>query len=1030
MNYIQSLFLPSQQNPTVEYDQNQHIFRSVHAENGFIHTPLVPKLETGECTVNTIWAEIQKKNTDKPVFGTRELIKIHTRSSAKDGKGTKKWSYFELGDYKWMTYKEANEKIEKIACSLQHRGFKKGDIIILFSKTRAEWMLTALAALSIGLVVTTAYDSMPADAVNHIIKETNAKAIFTEIALFPILNKAYDKLDKKDQPRFVFYAGKEFEAPGEVDKFRKNQDTDVQMQTYQEVIENAKIEMKSSQTPKPEDLALIMYTSGSTGAPKGVELTHANIIAALGAAEYLVIEFIYKQKHTYIGFLPLAHVLEFILEFIMIAMGIPIGYANTRTLTDDFICGPNGEGKGVGDLKALKPTIMAGVPAIWEKIKKGVETDLSKKHWMISKAFHAAIEVKWRLLTFFGQTNVITDTFDAYVFAPVRAATGGHLCYAVSGGAPLSLETQKFVTSTLCFLLQGYGLTECCGLGAITLPGNGMITSAIGAPSPSVEFKLVDVPETDYKAKDNVGELWIRGPSIMRGYHKRPDLTEEALTPDGWFKTGDIARLNPDGTFSIFDRAKNLVKLSHGEYIALESLESKYRNCTKIKNICLVAESDKSYIVAIVEPQDKKTDKDTILSEMQKTAESTGCSKVETVQDVVVTRDKEWMNEYTTTSGKIKRRDIVKAYQDDKPVDAVEQAHKLLRHNPLIDTHNDLPMWLAFDERGKINHLNLTQVDWGHTDITRLREGHVGGQFWSIYFDCFESDTNQILKAMESIDATRRMIDLYPDTFRFVTNTKEFKRAIKHGRIASMLGMEGGQMIDNSLAALRQFYHLGIRYMTLTHNCHTEWAESCCDHLPPPFEAGLGLTEFGKAVVLEMNRLGMMVDISHVSHSTMHAVLNVTRAPVLFSHSSSHALCPIERNVPDTVLRRLNETDGVVMVNFYNAFVQCDHEIEATLEDVVNHIEYIASIVGYDRVGLGADYNGIEQTPKGLEDVSKYPDLFAELIRRGWTEEQLIGLAGKNLLRVWMKVEKVSHKLTCRGELPSEDRLEDYPLIK
>ncbi|ORE08701.1 hypothetical protein BCV72DRAFT_248647 [Rhizopus microsporus var. microsporus] len=947
MNYIKSLFLQSTQNPTVLINSDQHIYRSRHAEHGFIYTK--------------------------------------EKSSDDQDKNPKKWTFFELEDYKWMTYQEADEHVQKIASALQNNGFKRGDIVLLYSKTRAEWMLTALACLSLGIVITTAYDSMPPDAVSHIIKETGAKGIFTETSLCGTLNKAYKDLDKQEQPKLVIYAGEEFEAPEEIKKFKRQSSDDIKISTYKDILAQASPSVHIKEHPKPDDLALIMYTSGSTGAPKGVELTHSNIIAAMGAAEYLVIDFLSKDEHRYIGFLPLAHVLEFLVEFIMICMGIPIGYGGMRTLMNDSVSGRDGQGKGKGDLEALKPTIMAGVPAVWEKIRKGVESKLDKQHWTVRKAFYAAIEAKWQLLKLFGQSNVITDTYDAILFRQIRDVTGGHLKYCLSGGAPVSFETQKFITSTLCFMLQGYGLTECCGLAAVTLPSLGMTTGIIGPPSPSIEFRFVDVPDTDYKAEDKIGELWLRGPSLMRGYYKRPDITKEAMTPDGWFKTGDIAKLNPDGTFAISDRVKNLVKLSHGEYVALENLESKYRNCSSIKNICLVADSDKSYIIGIVEPADNNVDKDKLLKELQQTATSSGCNRVEVVRDILVTRDKDWTDGFMTTSNPLKR------------------VHKILEHSPLIDTHNDLPMELAFVYNGKINNMNLTHLNWGHTDISRLREGQVSGVFWSIYYDCEDTSSNQVLKAMESIDVTKRMINLYPETFQLATSTKEFRKAFKKGRIASMMGIEGGQMIDNSLAALRLFYDLGVRYMT-----------------------GLGLTEFGKKIVLEMNRIGMMVDISHVAHATMHAVLDVTEAPVLFSHSSSDAICPLERNVPDSVLKRLDETDGVVMVNFYNNFVQCDPTKEVTVADVANHVEHIASIAGKHRVGLGADYNGVEKVPVGLEDVSKYPNLIAELARRGWTDEELIGLAGENLLRVWKKAEKVSKKLAKSHQLPAEDRIEDF----
>lgn len=209
------------------------------------------------------------------------------------------------------------------------------------------------------------------------------------------MNKAYKELEKENQPQLVFYTGQELEAPEETKKFKESKSDNVKIVHFDNMVsEDVKVaDLKSDVKPKPDDLALIMYTSGSTGTPKGVELTNANIIAAMGAAEYLVIELVANEDHTYIGFLPLAHVLEFLIEFIMISLGIPIGYGSIRTLMNDFVCKANGEGKGEGDLQALKPTIMAGVPAVWEKIKKGVEKQLDRQHWTIKKAFEGKLQL-------------------------------------------------------------------------------------------------------------------------------------------------------------------------------------------------------------------------------------------------------------------------------------------------------------------------------------------------------------------------------------------------------------------------------------------------------------------------------------------------------------------------------------------------------------------------------------------------------------------------------------------------------------
>ncbi|KAI9031689.1 hypothetical protein CLU79DRAFT_729632 [Phycomyces nitens] len=669
MEYIKSLFLETPESATLLIDKENHIYRNRHSLDELISSPLFPRLGPSELTVSKVWESVTDTNSSKKGFGRRKIVKIHNKEVPADPNDPeskpKKWSSYELEEYSWITYGEAKKRTEKIAACLKKRGFKSGDVILLFAKTREEWMLMAMACFSLGVVVATAYDSMPADAISHIIKETDPKSIFCETSLLNVLNKALGMISEEHKPKLILYVGLEEESPGAVESFRKAQTNDAELIHFDTIYESEN-STSTDTAVKPDDLAIIMYTSGTSGAPKGVELTHANIVAAMGAAEYLVVDFLKEEdNHCYVGFLPLAHVLEFLLEFIFITMGIPIGYGTIRTLMDDGVCGPGGHGKGTGDLKALRPTILAGVPAVWERITKGVSSQLDKKHWAVQSIFKAAVEVKWQMLNFFGKENDITRALDKTIFSSVREATGGRLIYGLSGGAPISFDTQKFLWSSLCYMLQGYGLTECCGLGAVTLPSLGIVTGLVGPPSPSVECKLVDVPDTDYKADNGIGELWIRGPSIMRGYHKRPDITKEALTEDGWFKTGDVAHFTETGSIAITDRIKNLVKLSHGEYIALESLESKYRNSNEIKNICLIANSERSYIIGVVEPKNDSVDKDSLLRELQETAKKSGCSRVEIVKDILVTRNEDWASEYLTTSGKLKRRDIYKSNKDE-----------------------------------------------------------------------------------------------------------------------------------------------------------------------------------------------------------------------------------------------------------------------------------------------------------------------------------------------------------------------------
>jgi membrane dipeptidase len=353
----------------------------------------------------------------------------------------------------------------------------------------------------------------------------------------------------------------------------------------------------------------------------------------------------------------------------------------------------------------------------------------------------------------------------------------------------------------------------------------------------------------------------------------------------------------------------------------------------------------------------------------------------------------------------------------------MDLALRVLETTPLVDGHNDLPWAIRTYERAPFDvaAYDLRSRTRGHTDIPRLREGRVGIQFWSVYVPSRAVAEGAAKVQLEQIDIAKQLFDRYPDVLVETLTADDAERAFREGRIASVMGMEGGHVIENSLGALRAFYGMGARYLTLTHSDNTDWADAATDQ---PRHGGLN--EFGREVVREMNRLGMMVDLSHVAAATMHAALDVSEAPVIFSHSSARGVTDHPRNVPDEVLRRMPENGGIVMVTFVPAFVNADvarHSAlpaeeraltpppRATMDDVIRHIEHVRDVAGIDHVGIGGDFDGITQVPVGLEDVSTYPALFAALARRGWSESDLRKLAGENALRVWREVEHVAARL-------------------
>lgn len=393
------------------------------------------------------------------------------------------------------------------------------------------------------------------------------------------------------------------------------------------------------------------------------------------------------------------------------------------------------------------------------------------------------------------------------------------------------------------------------------------------------------------------------------------------------------------------------------------------------------------------------------------------------------------------------------------------KALRILRTTPLVDGHNDLPWYIRNEFKAAphdVDAYDLRKPTEGNTDIARLRKGMVGGQFWSVYIPGEIQDSGYARVQLEQIDIAKRIFAKYPDVFQPAYTSADVRRAKTAGKIGSLLGMEGGHAIENSLGALRAYYALGVRYMTLTHNVTLDWADAALDTAKHG-----GLTNFGQEVVREMNRTGMLVDLSHVSPGVMSDALNVAQAPVIFSHSAARALTDVPRNVPDSILARLPKNGGVVMVAFVPGFVsqtvanygrernQAQKDAQrrfpndsaavssamnqwseqhpppkATVKDVADHIEHIRNVAGVNHVGLGSDFDGTgNDLPEGLQDVSTFPALLAELSRRGWSEPDLRKVAGENVLRAMAQAERAAARLQ-KERKPSNKTIQEMDGVK
>ncbi|KAI0323620.1 long-chain-fatty-acid-CoA-ligase [Cubamyces sp. BRFM 1775] len=627
---------------------------------------------------------------NKDSYGYREVVRVHEEKKdvkkvvgGKEVTETKTWKYFELSDYKYLTFVQVKEAAQEVAGGLLKLGVQKEDIVNVYASTSPNWQLVSWGCNLIGTAIATAYDTLGESGLQHSLNEPECVGIFTNAELLPVVANVAANVPSL---RLVMYDGEPKQEL--VDKIKAARDT-IQVVSLDEVRKLGKgtsPEDLKDRRPSPTDVSCIMYTSGTTGPPKGVVITHSNLIASVGAV-YQLLGHHLRAEDTFIAYLPLSHILEFVVELCLFFVGMTFGYGRVKTLTDASVrnC--------VGDIRAFKPSIMIGVPAVWEMIRKGIMAKINSGGTIKKSVFSGAYTVK--------KAGVpgLSQLVDSAIFSQIKSATGGKLRLALSGGAALSAETQEFLSVALVTVLQGYGMTESCGMCAI-MPPEFMQYNTVGLPLPSIEIKLLDVPEAGYRSTNDPpqGEVCIRGPSVTKGYFKRDDLNndENIFTKDGWLRTGDVGQWNPDGTLSLVDRIKNLVKLQGGEYIALERLESIYKSCNLVSNICVHANPNAKQPMAIIIPHDAHLRQaleakgvagvdakaalpelchsgavvDFVLKECNAVGKKNGFKPMELLQAVVLTPE-EWTPEsgLVTAAQKVQRKKVAEAF--DKEIKAV-----------------------------------------------------------------------------------------------------------------------------------------------------------------------------------------------------------------------------------------------------------------------------------------------------------------------------------------------------------------------
>lgn len=644
---------------------------------------LVSKPSDNISTVHELVRVSVEKYGNAKCMGSRKLVKTHqeTKKVKKivDGEEQlvdKQWTFFELSAYEYITFNEYEQLTLQLGAGLRKLGLEKDNRLHIFAATSQNWLSLSHGAASQSIPIVTAYDTLGEEGLKHSMVATKAKAIFLDPHLLPTLTNV---LKAATDVKAVIWNNQHKLNQDHVDKLKAAY-SHITILSYEELRKLGEDNPVEPVPPKPEDLCCIMYTSGSTGTPKGVPLKHKAVVAAVAGVSVIVQPFIGPGDGV-LTYLPLAHILEYVFENASLHWGSTMGYGNPKTLSDSSVrnC--------LGDIKEFKPAVLVGVPAVWESVKKGIIAKVNAGSPVVRGLFWGALALKERLLA---SGIPGSGILDAIVFKKIKEATGGRMKLCMNGGGPVAKDTQKFISMAICPMIIGYGLTETAAMGTLQNPLE-WTSESIGAMPASVEAKLVDFAEAGYFAtnKPNAqGEIWLRGPTVLDGYYENPKETAEAVTEDGWFKTGDVGEWDKNGHLKIIDRKKNLIKTLNGEYIALEKLESIYRSAPIVANICVYADDSKAKPIAIIvpaEPHLKKIAEElgiggesieelvhekklqaAVLRELQAAGRSGGLSGIEIIEGVVVS-DEEWtpQNNLVTAAQKLNRKGILSKYKKE-----------------------------------------------------------------------------------------------------------------------------------------------------------------------------------------------------------------------------------------------------------------------------------------------------------------------------------------------------------------------------